>query len=115
MSKSVISNNFLQVLESNNGITSVDIKNNHFLRRISGTHDVNFFVLEKISSTNISLRGNLITIKGNKENINIVISVINNLLKKSLDKTEIDEEDIQSVYNFISKDSNNKIIIYNSP
>jgi phosphate starvation-inducible PhoH-like protein len=110
MSKSAISNNFLQVLESNDGITSIDIKNNHSLRRISGTHDVNFFVLEKISSTKISLRGNLITIKGNKENINIVISVINNLLKKSLDKTEIDEEDIQSVYNFMSKDSNNKII-----
>jgi phosphate starvation-inducible PhoH-like protein len=110
MSNSAISNNFLQVLESNDGITSIDIKNNHSLRRISGTHDVNFFVLEKISSTKISLRGNLITIKGNKENINIVISVINNLLKKSLDKTEIDEEDIQSVYNFMSKDSNNKII-----
>jgi len=110
MSKSAISNNFLQVLESNDGITSIDIKNNHSLRRISGIHDVNFFVLEKISSTKISLRGNLITIKGNKENINIVISVINNLLKKSLDKTEIDEEDIQSVYNFMSKDSNNKII-----
>ena len=110
MSNSAISNNFLQVLESSDGITSIDIKNNHSLRKISGTHDVNFFALEKISSTKISLRGNVITIKGNKENINIVISVINNLLKKSLDKTEIDEEDIQSVYNFMSKDSNNKII-----
>ena len=67
MSKSAISNNFLQVLESNDGITSIDIKNNHSLRRISGTHDVNFFVLEKISSTKISLRGNLITIKGIKK------------------------------------------------
>ena len=68
MSKSVISNNFLQVLESNDGITSIDIKDNHFLGRISGTHDTNFFLLEKISSTKISLRGNLITIKGNKKN-----------------------------------------------
>ena len=48
MSKSVISNNFLQVLESNDGITSIDIKDNHFLGRISGTHDTNFFLLEKI-------------------------------------------------------------------
>ena len=103
MSKSAISNNFLQVLKSNDGITSIDIKDNRFLARISGTHDTNFFLLEKISSTKISLRGNLITIKGNKENINTVISVINNLLKKSSEKTEIDEEDIQSIYNFISK------------
>lgn len=110
MSKSAISNNFLQVLESNDGITSIDIKNNDSLRKISGIHDVNFSLLEKISSTKISLRGNLITIKGNEENINIVISVINNLLKKSLEKIEIDEEDIRSVYNFMSKDINNKII-----
>ena len=68
MSKSAISNNFLQVLKSNDGITSIDIKDNRFLARISGTHDTNFFLLEKISSTKISLRGNLITIKGNKEN-----------------------------------------------
>jgi len=110
MGKPVLSNNFLQILDSGNDTVNIEVKNNHFLTKISGTHDENFILLEKISNTKISLRGNLITIKGKKKDINIITSVVNKLLKKSLEKNYIDDEDVKSLYNFTSKDSQNVIV-----
>ena len=110
MGKPVLSNNFLQILDSGNDTVNIQVKNNHSLTKISGTHDENFILLEKISNTKISLRGNLITIKGKKKDTNIITSVVNKLLKKSLEKNHIDDEDVKSLYNFISKDSQNDTI-----
>ena len=110
MGKPVLSNNFLQILDSGNDAVNIQVKNNHSLTKISGTHDENFILLEKISNTKISLRGNLITIKGNKKDTNIITSVVNKLLKKSLEKNYIDDEDVKSLYNFTSKDSQNDTI-----
>jgi phosphate starvation-inducible PhoH-like protein len=110
MGKPVLSNNFLQILDSGNDTVNIQVKNNHSLTKISGIHDENFILLEKISNTKISLRGNLITIKGKKKDTNIITSVVNKLLKKSLEKNYIDDEDVKSLYNFISKDSQNDTI-----
>ena len=110
MGKPVLSNSFLQILDSGNDAVNIQVKNNHSLTKISGTHDENFILLEKISNTKISLRGNLITIKGNKKDTNIITSVVNKLLKKSLEKNYIDDEDVKSLYNFTSKDSQNDTI-----
>ena len=110
MGKPVLSNNFLQILDSGNDAVNIQVKNNHSLTKISGVHDENFILLEKISNTKISLRGNLITIKGNKKDTNIITSVVNKLLKKSLEKNYIDDEDVKSLYNFTSKDSQNDTI-----
>ena len=110
MGKPVLSNNFLQILDSGNDTVNIQVKNNHSLTKISGIHDENFILLEKISNTKISLRGNLITIKGKKKDTNIITSVVNKLLKKSLEKNYIDDEDVKSLYNFTSKDSQNDTI-----
>ena len=110
MGKPVLSNNFLQILDSGNDTVNIQVKNNHSLTKISGIHDENFILLEKISNTKISLRGNLITIKGKKKDTNIITSVVNKLLKKSLEKNYIDDEDVKSLYSFTSKDSQNDTI-----
>ena len=110
MGKPVLSNNLLQVLDSDNNAVNIQVKDNHSLTKISGIHDENFILLEKISNTKISLRGNLITIKGKKKDINIITRVVNKLLKKSLEKNHIDDEDVKSLYNFTFKDSQNDVI-----
>ena len=110
MGKTVLSNNFLQILDSGNDAVNIQVKNNHSLTKISGVHDENFILLEKISNTKISLRGNLITIKGKKKDTNIITSVVNKLLKKSLEKNHIDDEDVKSLYNFTFKDSQNDVM-----
>ena len=47
MGKPVLSNNFLQILDSSNDAVNIQVKNNHSLTKISGTHDENFILLEK--------------------------------------------------------------------
>jgi phosphate starvation-inducible PhoH-like protein len=108
MNKLALSNDLLQVLDSKNDVVSIHIKNNHSLAKISGTHDENFSLLEKISKTQINLRGNLITIKGKEKDSEIVINVINTLLKKSFDKNDFEDDDIISVYNFETNNVNNE-------
>ena len=108
MNKLAVSNDLLQVLDSKNDVVSIHIKNNHSLAKISGTHDENFSLLEKISKTQINLRGNLITIKGKQKDSEIVINVINTLLKKSFDKNDFEDDDIISVYNFETNNMNNE-------
>ena len=108
MNKLALSNDLLQVLDSKNDVVSIHIKNNHSLAKISGTHDENFSLLEKISKTQINLRGNLITIKSKQKDSEIVINVINTLLKKSFDKNDFEDDDIISVYNFETNNVNNE-------
>ena len=103
MNKLAISNDLLQVLDSKKDSVSIHIKYNYSLAKISGSHDENFSLLEKISNTKISLRGNLVTIKGDKKDSEAVIKVIGSLLKKSFEKSDFEEDDIISAYNFESK------------
>ena len=102
MNKLAISNDLLQILDTKKDLISIHIKNNHLLAKISGTIDENFSLLEKLSHTKISLRGNLITIKGNKKNSETVVRTIESLLKKSFEKNDFEEDDIISVYNIQS-------------
>ena len=102
MNKLAISNDLLQILDTKKDLISIHIKNNHLLAKISGTIDENFSLLEKLSHTKISLRGNLITIKGNKKNSEIVVRTIETLLKKSFEKNDFEEDDIISVYSIQS-------------
>ena len=102
MNKFAISNDLLQILDTKKDLISIHIKNNHSLAKISGTIDENFSLLEKLSHTKISLRGNLIIIKGNKKNSETVVRTIESLLKKSFEKNDFEEDDIISVYNIQS-------------
>jgi len=104
MSKLLTSNDLLQILDTKKDIISIHIKNNHSLAKISGIFDENFSTLEKLSKTKINLRGNLITIKGNKKDSEIVVRTIENLLKKSFEKNDFEEDDIISFYNLQSRD-----------
>ena len=106
MNKLAISNDLLQILDTKKDLISIHIKNNHLLAKISGTIDENFSLLEKLSHTKISLRGNLITIKGNKKNSEIVVRTIETLLKKSFEKNDFEEDDIISVYSIQSNNFN---------
>lgn len=106
MNKLAISNDLLQILDTKKDLISIHIKNNHLLAKISGTVDENFSLLEKLSHTKISLRGNLITIKGNKKNSEIVVRTIETLLKKSFEKNDFEEDDIISVYSIQSNNFN---------
>ena len=106
MNKLAISNDLLQILDTKKDLISIHIKNNHLLAKISGTVDENFSLLEKLSHTKISLRGNLITIKGNKKNSEIVVRTIENLLKKSFEKNDFEADDIISVYSIQSNNFN---------
>jgi len=102
MNKLAISNDLLQILDTKKDLISIHIKNNQSLAKISGTIDENFSLLEKLSNTKISLRGNLITIKGNKKNSETVVRTIDSLLKKSFEKNDFEEDDIISVYSIQS-------------
>ena len=106
MNKLAISNDLLQILDTKKDLISIHIKNNHLLAKISGTVDENFSLLEKLSHTKISLRGNLITIRGNKKNSEIVVRTIETLLKKSFEKNDFEEDDIISVYSIQSNNFN---------
>ena len=106
MNKLAISNDLLQILDTKKDLISIHIKNNHLLAKISGTIDENFSLLEKLSHTKISLRGNLITIKGNKKNSEIVVRTIETLLKKSFEKNDFEEDDIISFYSIQSNNFN---------
>ena len=106
MNKLAISNDLLQILDTKKDLISIHIKNNQLLAKISGTIDENFSLLERLSHTKISLRGNLITIKGNKKNSEIVVRTIENLLKKSFEKNDFEEDDIISVYSIQSNNFN---------
>ncbi len=104
MSKLLTSDDLLQILDTKKDIISIHIKNNHSLAKISGIFDENFSTLERLSKTKINLRGNLITIKGNKKDSEIVVRTIENLLKKSFEKNDFEEDDIISFYNLQSRD-----------
>ena len=106
MNKLAISNDLLQILDTKKDLISIHIKNNHLLAKISGTIDENFSLLEKLSHTKISLRGNLNTIKGNKKNKEIGVRTIETLLKKSFEKNDFEEDDIISVYSIQSNNFN---------
>ncbi len=110
MNKLAISNDLLQILDTKKDLISIHIKNNQSLAKISGTIDENFSLLEKLSHTKISLRGNLITIKGNKKNSEIVVRTIESLLKKSFEKNDFEEDDIISVYNIQSNYFNKNFV-----
>ena len=97
-----MSTNFFQILENGNDSTSLYINDNKVLNKIVGVEDSFLKILEDLSGTQINLRGNLITIKGENSKSKNVINAINQMLKKT-DKKVLEEEDVKSIYYFESK------------
>ncbi len=91
--------NLFKIIENDSLSISLYVNDNHALNRIIGIQDNFLKILENLSGTIINLRGNLITIKGSSSKSKLVISTINQMLQKSLNK-ELEEEDIRSIFNF---------------
>ncbi len=73
---------------------NIQITNNQMLMSIVGEFDKNLKDLEKLSSTNIFFRGNSITCKGKRENIDIFCEAIKFLVDKYLLTNIIEKGDI---------------------
>ena len=73
---------------------NLQITDNETLMSVVGQFDQNLKDLAKLTSTNIFFRGNSITCKGNKENINIFCEAIKFLINKYFLTKIIEKEDI---------------------
>ncbi len=73
---------------------NLQITDNETLMSIVGQFDQNLKDLAKLTSTNIFFRGNSITCKGNKENINVFCEAIKFLINKYFLTKIIEKEDI---------------------
>ena len=73
---------------------NIQLTNNEMLMAIVGEFDQNLKELEKLSSTNIFFRGNSITCKGKRENIDIFCGAIKFLVNKYLLTNIIEKGDI---------------------
>ena len=73
---------------------NLQINDNETLMSIVGQFDQNLKDLAKLTSTNIFFRGNSITCKGNKENINVFCEAIKFLINKYFLTKIIEKEDI---------------------
>ena len=72
----------------------LQITDNETLMSVVGQFDQNLKDLAKLTSTNIFFRGNSITCKGNKENINIFCEAVKFLINKYFLTKIIEKEDI---------------------
>ena len=73
---------------------NLQITDNEMLMSVVGQFDQNLKELSKLTNTNIFFRGNSITCKGNKENINIFCEAIKFLINKYFLTKIIEKEDI---------------------
>ena len=73
---------------------NLQITDNETLMSVVGQFDQNLKDLAKLTSTNIFFRGNSITCKGNKENINIFCEAVKFLINKYFLTKIIEKEDI---------------------
>ena len=73
---------------------NLQITDNETLMSVVGQFDQNLKDLAKLTSTNIFFRGNSITCKGNKENINLFCEAVKFLINKYFLTKIIEKEDI---------------------
>ena len=73
---------------------NLQITDNETLMSVAGQFDQNLKDLAKLTSTNIFFRGNSITCKGNKENINLFCEAVKFLINKYFLTKIIEKEDI---------------------
>ena len=84
----------LSIKKIDNKTVNIQVANNEMLMSIVGEFDKNLKNLSKMTSTDIFFRGNTITCKGSKENINIFCDAIKFLTNKYFLTKIIEKEDI---------------------
>ncbi len=73
---------------------NIQINNNEMLSSIVGEFDQNLKNLSKLTDTSVFFRGNSITCKGNKDNLNVFCEAIKFLINKFFLTNIIEKEDI---------------------
>ena len=89
----------VQITYGEDNSINVNILNNKVLMEIVGSFDNNLKELEKISGSKIYFRGNLISIKGSKDNNEKVKDAIEYLIERFRSDKQIDKNDIISSLN----------------
>ncbi len=84
----------LIIKKIDNETVNLQITNNEMLMTIVGQFDQNLKDLAKLTNTNIFFRGNSITCKGDRENINIFCEAMKFLINKFFLTNIIEKEDI---------------------
>ena len=84
----------LNIKKIDSETVNLQITDNETLMSVVGQFDQNLKDLAKLTSTNIFFRGNSITCKGNKENINIFCEAVKFLINKYFLTKIIEKEDI---------------------
>ena len=84
----------LIIKKIDNETFNIFINNNEMLMAIVGQFDQNLKSLSKLTKTDVYFRGNSITCKGNKENLNIFCDAIKFLINKYFLTNIIEKEDI---------------------
>tara|TARA_B100000767_G_scaffold259471_1_gene269244 strand:+ start:4404 stop:5408 length:1005 start_codon:yes stop_codon:yes gene_type:complete len=100
----------LIIKKIDNETINLQLTDNEMLMSIVGQFDQNLKKLSKLTNTNVFFRGNSITCKGNKDNLNIFCEAIKFLINKYTLTNIIENEDVllSTKKNMELKDSNVK-------
>ena len=84
----------LIIKKIDNETINLQLTDNEMLMSIVGQFDQNLKKLSKLTNTNVFFRGNSITCKGNKDNLNIFCEAIKFLINKYTLTSIIEKEDV---------------------
>jgi len=98
MNLSKVSSSQIEIIEKNSDYLSFYIKNNFVLSKVIGEFDSNLKEIESITGTKINLRGNLMIVRGNVDDRQSVVKILDNLIAKFLNTNNIEKEDIKTIF-----------------
>jgi len=98
MNLSKVSSSQIDIIEKNTDYLSFYIKNNFVLSKIIGEFDSNLKEIESLTKTKINLRGNLMIVRGNSDDRQSVVQILDNLIAKFLNTNHIEKEDIKTIF-----------------
>ena len=113
MNLSKVSSSQIDIIEKNADYLSFYIKNNFVLSKIIGEFDSNLKEIESLTKTKINLRGNLMIVRGNSDDRQSVVQILDNLIAKFLNTNPIENEDIKTIFD-VTKMHNPEAISTNS-
>ena len=91
MNISKVSSSQIEIIEKNNDYLSFYVKNNLVLSKIIGEFDSNLKEIENITNTKINLRGNLMIVRGDTNNRQSVVQIMDNLIAKFVNTNSIED------------------------
>ena len=98
MNLSKVSSSQIEIIEKNSDYLSFYIKNNFVLSKVIGEFDSNLKEIESLTGTKINLRGNLMIVRGNVDDRQSVVKILDNLIAKFLNTNNIEKEDIKTIF-----------------